>query len=400
MIQSRYIWGLLTWLWAQNVGIGTSAPTHTVHVSGGAVRVEGLSGTGNALVGLDEQGVTYRINFSGSASDLLRGDGTWGPDPGDWKLLGNAGTDPSVNYLGTADATQFHIRTNNTERMRFFVDGRILIGTTTPLSSRAILQVQGENTNRAIYGYKASSNGTSVVLGIATQGGANRAGVVGKATSSDGVGLVGMVGVGDFVHYTLGPGIAGTGQNYGVAAYAENTPGDRAAGRFEAPGSTSTIRSLVSAFISGTQYKIRGLSVGGSDPAPSTSTIVSDKGGRLYALACPEAPEILFMDRGTAQLTNGEVYVPMDPVLGFNWYVDEGYPLLVFLQPLGLPKGTLYVTDRSRFGFRIRSTNPTEAISVAYWVVAHRNDTYSPEGLRLSKHVGVRLPEVPEELLK
>jgi hypothetical protein len=85
-------------------------------------------------LGLDENGVTYRIDFTGSASDFLRGDGTWGPDPGDWKLLGNAGTDPSVNYLGTADATQFHIRTNNTERMRFFVDGRILIGTTTPLS--------------------------------------------------------------------------------------------------------------------------------------------------------------------------------------------------------------------------------------------------------------------------
>jgi hypothetical protein len=30
-------------------------------------------------------------------------------------------------------------------------------------------------------------------------------------------------------------------------------------------------------------------------------------------MACPEAPEILFMDRGTAQLTNGEVYVPHRP---------------------------------------------------------------------------------------
>jgi hypothetical protein len=119
--------------------------------------------------------------------------------------------------------------------MRFFVDGRILIGTTTPLSTRAVLQVQGGDENRAIYGYKASSSGTSVVLGIATTGGANRAGVVGRATSSTGVGLVGMVGVSDFVHYSLGPGIAGTGQDYGIAAYAENTSGDRAAGRFEAP---------------------------------------------------------------------------------------------------------------------------------------------------------------------
>ncbi len=396
----RYIWGFLAGVWAQYVGIGTSTPTHTLHISGGDVRIEGLSGTGNALVGLNEQGVTYRINFSGLATDFLRGDGTWGPDPGDWKLLGNSGTDSDVNYLGTADATQFHIRTNNVERMRFFVDGRILIGTTTPISSRAILQVQGGNTHRAIYGYKASSSGTSVVLGIATQGGSARAGVVGKATSSDGVGLVGMVGVIDFVHYTLGPGIAGTGQNYGIAAYAENTSGDRAAGRFEAPGNTSTIRSLVAAFISGTQYKIYGINVGGSDPAPTASTIISDRGGHLYALACPEAPEILFMDRGTAQLTNGEVYVPIEPALSFNLYVDEDHPLLVFVQPLALPKGTLYVTERSRHGFKIRSTDPTDSIPVSYWLVAHRNDTYSPEGLRISRHVGVRLPEVPEELLK
>ncbi len=396
----RCLCGLVVGLWAQNVGIGTSTPTHTLHVSGGQVRVEGLSGAGNALVGLDEEGVTYRINFTGSASDFLRGDGTWGPDPGDWKLLGNAGTDPSVNYLGTADATQFHIRTNNTERMRFFVDGRILIGTTTPLTTRAVLQVQGGNANRAIYGYKASSNGVSVVLGIATTGGANRAGVVGRATSSTGVGLVGMVGVSEFVHYNLGPGIAGTGQNYGIAAYAENTSGNRAAGRFEAPGDASTtIRSLVSAFVSGTQYKIYGVIVGGSGTPPA-STVIADAQGRLHAMACPEAPEILFMDRGTAQLTNGEVYVPIDPALSFNLYVDENYPLLVFVQPMGLPKGTLYVTDRSRYGFRIRSTDPTETIPVSYWIVAHRNDTYSPDGLRLSRHVGVRLPEVPEDLLK
>ncbi len=400
MRASSYLWGLGFILSAQNVGIGTSTPTHTLHVSGGDVRVEGLSGTGDALVGLDAQGVTYRINFTGSSADLLRGDGTWGPDPGDWKLLGNAGTDPSVNYLGTADATQFHIRTNNTERVRFFVDGRILIGTTIPLSNNAVLQVQGGNTNRAIYGYKASSSGTSVVLGIATQGGTNRAGVVGRATSSDGVGLVGMVGVVDFVHYTLGPGIAGTGQNYGIAAYAENTSGDRAAGRFEAPAAAGqTIRSLVAAFIGGTQYKIYGVVTGGGG-APATSTVLTDAGGRLHALACPEAPEILFMDRGTALLTSGEVYVALDPALSFNLYVDDNYPLLVFVQPLAISKGTLYVTDRSRHGFRIRSTDPTDAIPVSYWVVAHRNDTYTNDGLRLSRHIGVRLPEVPEELLK
>jgi hypothetical protein len=152
--------------------------------------------------------------------------------------------------------------------------------------------------------------------------------------------------------------------------------------------------------VSGTQYKIFGQSVGGSDPAPSASTVIADAQGRLHAMACPEAPEILFMDRGTAQLIRGEVYVALDPALSFNLYVDDNYPLLVFVQPLAIPQGTLYVTDRSRQGFRIRSTDPMDNIPVSYWVVAHRNDTYSPDGLRLSRHVGVRLPEVPEDLLK
>jgi len=394
----HYGWASLILLQGQNVGIGTSGPTHTVHVSGGDVRVEGISGIGTALVGLNTQGVTYRLSFSGNAGDFLRGDETWGPDPGDWNLVGNVGTAPATNYLGTADATQFAIRTNSTERMRFLVDGRILIRTTTSLSNRAVLQVQGSNDNRAVYGYKASSSGTAVVLGTATSGGANRAGAVGKAQSATGVGLVGMVGVVDFLHWNLGPGVVGTGQNYGIAAYAENTSGDRAAGRFEAPGNTSTIRSLVSAFVGGTQYKILGTSVGGSDPPPSPSTVISDQQQRLYAMACPEAPEILFTDRGTAQLQQGEVYVPLDPVLSFNLYVDENHPLLVFLQPQALAKGTLYVTDRSREGFRIRSTDPTDSLPVLWWVVATRNDTYTPQGLRLSRHVGVRLPELPKAL--
>ncbi len=387
--------------WAQYVGIGTASPTHTVHVSGGATRIEGLSGTGLALVGLSTQGVTFRLDFSGNAVDFLRGDGTWGEDPGDWNLTGNAGTTPTIHYLGTTDATQFSIRTANAERMRFFVDGRILIGTTSPLSSRAILQVDGGNTHRAIYGYKASSNGTSVVLGIATQGGPYRAGAWGIGQGSDGVGLVGMAGVTDFVHFNLGPGINGTSPNYGVVAYAENTSGDRAAGRFEAYANSSSqiIRTLVAAYIGGTLYKIYGVTTGGGTP-PAVSTLLADSTRQYHALFAPEAPEILFMDRGEATLENGTVYVPIDSVFSFNLYVTEDNPLFVFLQPVTSMRGTLYVTERSRQGFWIRSTDPTDRGTVVWWLVAHRNDTYTDQGQRLSRHVGVRLPKAPAELVK
>ncbi|GIV25529.1 MAG: hypothetical protein KatS3mg026_1221 [Bacteroidia bacterium] len=393
-------------VWAQYVGIGTAIPLEAVHVAGGDVRVQGLSGTGTALVGLTSQGVTYRLDFSGNAADFLRGDGTWGPDIGDWKLPGNAGTNPTLHFLGSTDAQQLRLRTNNTERARFQVDGRILVGTTTPLYNKAVLQVQGGTTNRAVYGYKASSSGASVVLGIATRGGGPYAGAVGygaqaspSGTTVRGVGLVGMVGVLDFIHWALGPGIVGTGQNYGIVAYAENTTGDRAAGRFEAPaGAGQIVRSLVSAFVGGTQYKIWGTVTGGGG-TPATSTVVEAPSGQLYAMACPEAPEIFFFDRGQAELVGGEAYIALDSVLAFNLYVDAAYPLYVFLQPLDRSCG-LYVTERSRLGFRVRATDSTCQTRFYWWAVARRNDTYTPEGLRISRHVGVRLPEVPEELTR
>lgn len=49
-----------------------------------------------------------------------------------WSLTGNAGTNPSANYIGTSDGQHLVVRTNATERMRFESDGQILSGLTTP----------------------------------------------------------------------------------------------------------------------------------------------------------------------------------------------------------------------------------------------------------------------------
>lgn len=46
-----------------------------------------------------------------------------------WSIKGNAGTDPSVNFLGTTDANDLVIKTNNTEQMRVANTGQVLIGT-------------------------------------------------------------------------------------------------------------------------------------------------------------------------------------------------------------------------------------------------------------------------------
>ncbi len=102
------------------------------------------------------------------------------------------------------------------------------------------------------------------------------------------------------------------------------------------------------------------------------------------------------MDRGEGQLHHGETYIAFDPALAFNLYVDERYPLYVFLQAVDGDCG-LYVTERSREGFRVRSTLPDCNTRFYWWAVGRRNDSYTSDKIRTSRHVGVRLPLAPEE---
>jgi hypothetical protein len=49
-----------------------------------------------------------------------------------WLLIGNSGTNPSTNFIGTKDNQPLVFRINNTERMRILSNGKIGIGTSTP----------------------------------------------------------------------------------------------------------------------------------------------------------------------------------------------------------------------------------------------------------------------------
>lgn len=49
-----------------------------------------------------------------------------------WSLTGDTGTNPATNFVGTTDANDFIVATNNLERIRFQTDGDVGIGQSNP----------------------------------------------------------------------------------------------------------------------------------------------------------------------------------------------------------------------------------------------------------------------------
>ncbi len=82
-----------------------------------------------------------------------------------WSLTGNGNTDPARHYVGTADARDLIIKTNNAERIRITADGKIGIHTSNPQKQ---LEVTGETqlNNQVFLGNtpKAPDDGISQLV--------------------------------------------------------------------------------------------------------------------------------------------------------------------------------------------------------------------------------------------
>ena len=140
-------------------------------------------------------------------------DGTNGKD---WSLLGNYGTNPSTNFLGTIDAQDLVFRTNNAERMRFAATGNA--GINNAPYGNVKLNIESDNLD---YGLLVNSNGSSgsAILGqqagdgdaVSGQNNGTGVGVYGNAVQNYGVlGVTGYTG-GSFL--TAGSVGIGTGAN-------------------------------------------------------------------------------------------------------------------------------------------------------------------------------------------
>lgn len=77
-----------------------------------------------------------------------------------WGLLGNTGTTAGINFIGTTDAKDFVMKTNNTEKMRILSTGNVGIGSLLPNAKLSVARVGGIDDVLTL-----SDDSSSIVIG-------------------------------------------------------------------------------------------------------------------------------------------------------------------------------------------------------------------------------------------
>ncbi len=225
------------------------------------------------------------------------------------------------------------------------------------------------------------------ISALALSGGALTGAVTSSSTFAASASVADGVVKGTNTSTTAGMTVAGgifTGTYYGVVGKATSTSlAQKAGGYFTCGGGGETF--VASYFNTGsglTLHRVCGNGV--------CKTETGGAKGLHAALYSNESPEILVSDYGTGQLVNGFCHISFDPVFSQLIFVDDNYPIKVFIQLEGDCKG-VYVANKTENGFDVfELQGGTSNVKFSYSVVANRADETDQSGAIISKHVGVR----------
>lgn len=143
-----------------------------------------------------------------------------------WQTGGNSGTTAGTHFLGTTDANDFVLKSNNIERLRTRASGQVLINNSTAKSNQDALEVFGTGVAGATSNFNFPINGYSsgAYAGVYGENTGTGQGLLGQNTST-GVGVYGVNG-------SSGYGVAGTSvSGFGVMGQTNSNinPGIRGA---------------------------------------------------------------------------------------------------------------------------------------------------------------------------
>lgn len=418
---------LMTFSYAQeNVGVGTFTPLSTSRInildtvtsgiryatysetnSPGGVGLYGINSVtsiGNN-VGIGVQGVASATSVSSMGQSIgVRGQ-TLGNSSFSFGMYGSAGNNGTgvfgtagsngIGVLGSMPGSGTGVRGNSNSGVGVF-------GQTASFSVGAGEFINTNITGTAVVG--RGNNYTGLFLPGDGAGGAfigTKLGSVFYATNSSGTGIITSGNNGGGQYLLIGSGIAASGSQYGIAAFAfttVNTNGGNTAGTNGANGSaggyfqTNSNQTPINfAYVAlrdqnNTLRKIVGNG--------TVNTVVKDTSGNEVLLSCPESPENVFQDYGEGRLVNGKCYVTIDPNFSKNIVVNETHPLRVFIQLEGDCNG-VYVTNKSHLGFEvIELKGGTSNIPFSYSITANRADEINPDGT-ISKYSNERFAPAP-----
>ncbi|XOV67948.1 MAG: hypothetical protein ACFHU9_02015 [Fluviicola sp.] len=161
-----------TFMFAQNVGIGTNTPDASAKLEiddanrGVLINRVSLTAVTNGTTPVNGPAtglLVYNTNAAvtgGDGEGFYHWDGTqWSKlittQSDDWSVTGNAGTNPATNFVGTTDAQDFVVRTNNTEQVRVESGGDVGVGTNDPehkLHVEGDIRFEGDFINQELLG--------------------------------------------------------------------------------------------------------------------------------------------------------------------------------------------------------------------------------------------------------